>query len=192
MNNHLDTVIDIDFLSRLQGMLYGLHFSGKQLGPHLATIAIRPSERLSGVLKFRKSLQVNPELAVDLHEGFRTVREYFSLPSTTKRLIYEPKIESLLLSYVFGAKTRGHTAGQADTSSDANEQACGRCSAQKYKLAHETCSQTYRGTELLNGGICNNCLFAGGTQLCSFRRKYLNNLQTSVSLVSRFQLMVLS
>ena len=111
MNNYLDTIININFLSRLQGMLYSLYFSGKQLGPRLATIAIRPSEQLSGLLKFRKSLQVNPELAVDLHEGFRTVREYFSLPSTTKRLIYEPKIESLLLSYVFRAKTRGHTAG---------------------------------------------------------------------------------
>jgi len=185
VTDRMDTVIDVDFLCRLQGLLYSLHFSGKQLGPHLATIAIRPSERTSGLAQFLKSLQVNPELAVDLHEGFRTVREYFSLPCTTKRLIYEPKIESLLLSYVFGAKTRGHTAGQVDGPSDANEQACGRCSAQKYKLAHETCSQTYRGTELLNGGICNNCLFAGGTQLCSFRRKFLNKLQTATFLVSK-------
>ena len=73
MNNYLDTIININFLSRLQGMLYSLYFSGKQLGPRLATIAIRPSEQLSGLLKFRKSLQVNPELAVDLHEGFWTV-----------------------------------------------------------------------------------------------------------------------
>ena len=64
---------------------------------------------------------MNPELAVNLHEGFWTVWEYFSLPSTIKRLIYELKIESLLLSYVFGAKTRGYTAGQADTSLDADE-----------------------------------------------------------------------
>lgn len=123
-------------------------------------------------------MQINPQLSLDLRPGYQTVREYFGLPATSKRAIFEPKIESLIQSYIFGAKTIGHVGGGPESLSDADSQVCGRCSDGKKKLAHKTCSQAYRGDKLLNNGICNNCLFSGASQFCSFRRKFLNAPQT--------------
>ncbi|KAL7772801.1 hypothetical protein CFE70_002764 [Pyrenophora teres f. teres 0-1] len=168
LEKHLATTIDVPFLIDFQEQLFQINGSGSGLGPHLAILAVRPAEG-PDESSARKSMQINPQFSLDLRPGYQTVGEYFGLPATSKRAIFEPKIESLIQSYMFGTKTIGHVGTSFDPSSDPELQVCGRCSDSNKKLAHETCSQAYRGDKLLNDGICNNCIFSGASQICSFR-----------------------
>ncbi|KAF7446279.1 hypothetical protein PtrM4_000120 [Pyrenophora tritici-repentis] len=170
LREHASRKISVKFLKELQAVLVECSDGGILLGPRIRVFAVRPGDDPSAAVHHRKSLQVNPHLQVDLQPGFRTVGEYFRLSNKTKRQLYEPHIQSLLSSYAYGTKTRGFSSAEADDLSDVHEEACGRCAKAGVKLAHETCSQVYRGTKLLYDGLCNNCLYAGGTQACSFRR----------------------
>ncbi|KAB2109343.1 hypothetical protein AG0111_0g1373 [Alternaria gaisen] len=154
-------LITIDFIGRLQHLLWTLRLAGEGLGPSLVVLAqdLKQSHGPNCT-----AFHINTSTPLDLEDDFLAVGAYFRLHSDMARGIITSDVEALLLSASYGAVTMDlinhHSEGLA----------CGRCQSENHYKAHTQCSIVYVDSLLYKGGCCLNCLRASAMDSCSFRR----------------------
>jgi hypothetical protein len=166
VTKRVNDTIDIEFLNDLQALLEKCLDDFLTLSPHWLTL-VREDAAVPST-----DTEIDWDWACDITAGRETVGEYFDLPNTTEREIWDPRVEALLLQGLGGVQVRGaiRQKGDKDKGLDAKG-CCGRCDSGTHSKAHTRCVQFYRKGLLLCDGVCGNCLFAGANGQCSFRRK---------------------
>lgn len=177
---HKDKKITLLLLQDLQAFIASCLRAGLTFGPSLRLLQA-DSPSASGDSD-PMSVDIDPE--VSFEGGCPSFGSYFRLDRAKipGRIIYEPHLESLLLSCLNGAQFRGAVDPDevfVDPDAFGPSEVCGRCNHSGSKKVHSACIQFYISGLLYKDGVCGNCLYAGETATCSFRRKSLNAPQPS-------------
>jgi len=142
-----DQLLTVEFLRQMAHFLWQLQAQGINLSDHWRLLAVHQDDEEAWLapqfLRFTSNVP--------------TVRSFFSLNSD--RGLYDTNVEALLQQ---AAGSNRFFAG---------EEACRRCSNDRYARTFAQCAQSFYQGHVLNYGACNNCALNGNGQRCSFARR---------------------
>jgi hypothetical protein len=118
------------------------------------------------------NIVISREVHIQVSDDSSTVGDYFQLSKTRKRGIYDSRLDALILHHAPGGQYRGVIDPVAEEDSEDQSECCGRCKSDSFQKPFKSCMQLYRGDELLQEGVCSNCLAAAAAERCSYRRKF--------------------